>query len=177
MSMRRYLSLRRASTALPTVSEKDSAPSELATRVTSSIRSETERNTSTTALLPATTPLAPPNLKVKRVDHYYSRWSKSWKYRNTGDKIIPEPVPVGATTTAVNDPWGSFCFVVVRTLPRDKEGAEPTFRVIIKSPYLLHACEDVIQYYPGLSWNADPVSVRRSSSRNDCYLLFFEAEP
>lgn len=22
-----------------------------------------------------------PNLKVKRVDNYYSRWSKSWKYR------------------------------------------------------------------------------------------------
>jgi len=24
---------------------------------------------------------APPSLKVKRVDHYYSRWSKAWKYR------------------------------------------------------------------------------------------------
>lgn len=25
--------------------------------------------------------LAPPTLKVKRVDYYYSRWSKEWKYR------------------------------------------------------------------------------------------------
>jgi len=28
--------------------------------------------------------LAPvPSLKVKRVDYYYSRWTKSWKYRVT----------------------------------------------------------------------------------------------
>jgi hypothetical protein len=26
-------------------------------------------------------PLKPPALKMKRVDWYYSRWSKSWKYR------------------------------------------------------------------------------------------------
>jgi len=25
--------------------------------------------------------LPPPNLKVKRVDNYYSRWSRNWKYR------------------------------------------------------------------------------------------------
>lgn len=25
--------------------------------------------------------LAPPSLKVKRVDHYYSKWYKGWKYR------------------------------------------------------------------------------------------------
>ncbi|KIP07742.1 hypothetical protein PHLGIDRAFT_117812, partial [Phlebiopsis gigantea 11061_1 CR5-6] len=160
MSVRRYLSLRRASTALPTVSEKDSAPAELVTRTTPSIHdNETEHNVSTTALLPMTTtaPLPPPNLKVKRVDHYYSKWSKAWKYRNTGDKVTPEHVPVGAAT--VNDPWGEFCFVVVRTFPRDKDEAEPTFRVVIKSPYLLHACEDVIQKYPGLSWNIDPVTL------------------
>ena len=161
MSVRRYLSLRRASTSLPAVSEKDSAPTEvvtLATTATPSIRdNETEHNASTAALLPATTPLAPPNLKVKRVDYYYSKWSKSWKYRNTGDKVTPEHVPVGAPT--VDDPWGSFCFVVVRTFPRDKDEAEPTFKVIIKSPYLLRACEDVIQKYPGLSWNVEPVTV------------------
>lgn len=28
-------------------------------------------------------PLPVPSLKVKRVDHYYSRWTKSWKYRVT----------------------------------------------------------------------------------------------
>jgi len=26
-------------------------------------------------------PLPVPSLKVKRVDHYYSRWTKGWKYR------------------------------------------------------------------------------------------------
>ena len=26
-------------------------------------------------------PLPVPSLKVKRVDYYYSRWTKSWKYR------------------------------------------------------------------------------------------------
>lgn len=26
-------------------------------------------------------PLPSPSLKVKRVDYYYSRWTKSWKYR------------------------------------------------------------------------------------------------
>jgi hypothetical protein len=26
-------------------------------------------------------PLSPPNLKVKRVDYYYSKWSKKWKYQ------------------------------------------------------------------------------------------------
>jgi len=26
-------------------------------------------------------PLPIPSLKVKRVDYYYSRWTKSWKYR------------------------------------------------------------------------------------------------
>ena len=26
-------------------------------------------------------PLPVPSLKIKRVDLYYSRWSKSWKYR------------------------------------------------------------------------------------------------
>ncbi|KIP01325.1 hypothetical protein PHLGIDRAFT_131296, partial [Phlebiopsis gigantea 11061_1 CR5-6] len=177
MSVRRYLSLRRASAALPTLSEKGAADTELAAHTTPSIRdNETERNASTAALLPGATPLAPPNLKVKRVDHYYSKWSKAWKYRNTGDKVTPEHVPVGAAT--VNDPWGEFCFVVqvvqgvevpqhgrqrpfcfvvVRTFPRDKDEAEPTFKVVIKSSYLLHACKDVIQKYPGLSWNADPL--------------------
>jgi hypothetical protein len=29
----------------------------------------------------ADVPLAPPSLKVKRLDYYYSKWSKTWKYR------------------------------------------------------------------------------------------------
>jgi hypothetical protein len=26
-------------------------------------------------------PILVPSLKIKRVDYYYSRWTKSWKYR------------------------------------------------------------------------------------------------
>jgi len=34
-------------------------------------------------IAPRDEPLPVPSLKVKRVDHYYSRWSRSWKYRVT----------------------------------------------------------------------------------------------
>ncbi|KAI0088346.1 P-loop containing nucleoside triphosphate hydrolase protein [Irpex rosettiformis] len=106
----------------------------------------------------STVPVLPPNLKVKRVDYYYSRWSKAWKYKNMGDKITAEMTPIGSSSGG-NDQWQQYCFVVVRTLPRE-EDQEPTFSFIIKSPYLLQACKDVIQYIPGLSWNADPVTLQ-----------------
>ena len=155
--MRRYLSVRRNSTALDTLSEKDTGHVEAESNPASSVKEGgTEQNASTTALLSPSAPLVPPNLKVKRVDYYYSKWSKAWKYKNMGEKVTPENVPVG--TSAANDPWASFCFVVVRTFPQ-QEGAEPTFQVIIKSPYLLQACKDVMKKIPGLSWNADPITV------------------
>jgi len=34
-------------------------------------------------------PLPVPSLKVKRVDYYYSRWTKSWKYR-VWTPILPQ---------------------------------------------------------------------------------------
>jgi hypothetical protein len=39
--------------------------------------------------------------------------------------------------------------------PRHK----PTFKVVIKSGYILKACKDVIQSWPGISWNSDPLEV------------------
>ena len=39
---------------------------------------DTESNVST---IIRDEPLPIPSLKVKRVDYYYSRWTKSWKYR------------------------------------------------------------------------------------------------
>ncbi len=100
-------------------------------------------------------PFAPPTLKIKRVDYYYSRWTKGWKYKNMGDKVTPEKVPLGSTSN--NDAWQSFCFVVVRTLSRNEE--EPTFHVVVKSPYLVQAFKTVMQEIRGISWTADPLQV------------------
>ncbi|KAI0658105.1 P-loop containing nucleoside triphosphate hydrolase protein [Cubamyces menziesii] len=104
--------------------------------------------------------LPPPNLKIKRVDNYWSNWSKGWKYRNTGSGVVAEAVtPVGNGTA--NDPWQNFCFVVVRKLPqhRESEKEEIKFKIVIKSPYLLKACKDVIQRVPGISWTAEPLEL------------------
>ncbi|KAG7443460.1 P-loop containing nucleoside triphosphate hydrolase protein [Guyanagaster necrorhizus] len=104
--------------------------------------------------------LTPPTLKVKRVDHYYSRWSKSWKYRNTSSKVVVEGLPL--LRSGDNDPWKDFSFVIVRTLPIREELValvEPTFKVVIKSEYILKACKDVIQSWPGISWNSDPLEL------------------
>ena len=49
--------------------------------------------------------ITPPNRKVKRVDRYWSSWSKTWKYRNSGSKVSPEALrPVGGGGGA-SDPW------------------------------------------------------------------------
>ena len=60
----------------------------------SSVHGANDDNASTAILMPPPEPLAPANLKVKRVDYYYSRWSRSWKYKNMGEKVTPEAVPV-----------------------------------------------------------------------------------
>ena len=39
------------------------------------------------------------------------------------------------------------------------EGLEPTFKIAVKSEYLLKACKDVIQSWPGISWDSDPLEV------------------
>ncbi|KAH9925055.1 P-loop containing nucleoside triphosphate hydrolase protein [Epithele typhae] len=107
------------------------------------------------------TPLPPPNLKVKRVDHYWSSWSKSWKYRNTGSGVVAEVAhPVGNGSD--NDPWQSFCFVVVRKMPEEHQklmNPDPTFQVVVKSPYLLKACKDVMGDINGLSWTTEPLEL------------------
>ncbi|KIY63466.1 P-loop containing nucleoside triphosphate hydrolase protein [Cylindrobasidium torrendii FP15055 ss-10] len=116
---------------------------------------DTQSETSTVLQEPA---LVPPSLKVKKVDSYYSRWSKSWKYRNTGSRVTPEGPFL---RTGDNDPWKDYSFVVVRELPRDNDDdtSKPTFKIVIKSEYLLKACKDVIQSWPGVSWNADPLEL------------------
>ena len=157
--MRRFLSVKRSSTLPPTLSEK--SPDQLDTSCEGlEGHSSHTQDASTTALVAPAAPLTPPTLKVKRVDYYWSRWAKAWKYKNMGEKVTPETVALGASSS--NDPWQSFCFVVVRTFPRNRQGEEekePTFHIVVKSPYLLQACKDVIQTIPGLSWNDDPLEV------------------
>lgn len=148
--MRRYLSTRRNSTAL---SEK-SIPEEHSLA--------TDDVASTSALVAPLTPMAPCNIKVKRVDHYWSNWSKAWKYKNSGSGAIAESGPAsGSGGNVKDDPWGQYCFVVIRKLPKSDEGGDPTFTVVLKSPYLIQACKHVIQDVPGISWNAVPLEVSR----------------
>lgn len=123
-----------------------------------------ERSTAPLVSEPAAPP-PPPNLKVKRVDYFWSSWSKVWKYRNTSAKVRPDDVlkTVGNGTDDGNDPWQSFCFVVVRKIPQsgqEKEKEEPTFQIVVKSPYLLIALREVIQNIQGVSWTAEPLEVR-----------------
>ncbi|RDB27185.1 ATPase family AAA domain-containing protein 3B [Hypsizygus marmoreus] len=100
--------------------------------------------------------LPAPSLKVKRVDHYYSRWSRTWKYRNMDSRVTVETLPI--IQTGSNDPWKDYNFVIVRKIPQ-QENQEPTFKIIIKSGYLVRACKDVIQSWPGVSWNSDPLEL------------------
>lgn len=105
--------------------------------------------------------LPSPSLKIKKVDYYWSSWSKTWKYKNTGSRITPDSMG-SSPSAAANDPWQGFCFVVVRKLPGADQApsSEPTFQVVVKSSYLVSACKRVIGYIPGISWSADPLEVR-----------------
>ncbi|KAK7452678.1 hypothetical protein VKT23_012079 [Stygiomarasmius scandens] len=100
--------------------------------------------------------LTAPSLKVKRVDNYYSKWSKSWKYRNTSSKVAVESIPI--LNRGENDPWRDCLFVVVRRLPPGGIG-QITVKIVVKSEYILKACKDVIRQWPGISWNSDPLEL------------------
>lgn len=150
---------------LPALSEKVHTPSYGTTFAHSDAGDDDQ---STANLMPHQTasPIEPPSLKIKRVDHYYSSWSKCWKYKNSGSNTIPEMRPIISAASSgknlLNDPWQGYCFVVVRKLPKKSEaeyGAEPTFKIVIKSPYLLKACKDVMQDIPGVSWTMQPLEV------------------
>ncbi|KAJ6587644.1 P-loop containing nucleoside triphosphate hydrolase protein [Mycena vulgaris] len=101
-------------------------------------------------------PLPPASSKIKRVDCYYSRWSKGWKYKNMNSKVTVETLPtLGGGNT---DPWKDYSFVVVRTIPQE-EHRKPMFKIVVKSDYILKACKDVIQTWPGVSWNSEPLEL------------------
>ncbi|KAF8202628.1 P-loop containing nucleoside triphosphate hydrolase protein [Mycena galopus ATCC 62051] len=102
-------------------------------------------------------PLPAASTKIKRLDYYYSRWSKGWKYKTMNSRVTVETLPVIGGGGG-NDPWKEYSFVVVRTIPQ-QENRQPTFKIVIKSEYLLKACQDVIQTWPGVSWHADPLEL------------------
>ncbi|KAK1232480.1 hypothetical protein PQX77_004382 [Marasmius sp. AFHP31] len=100
--------------------------------------------------------LEPPSLKINRVDHYYSRWSREWKYRNTSSKVTAESSHlIGRGSGGL---WKDYNFVLVRTIPREEDG-EPSFKIVLKSEYLIKACKDIIGTWPGVSWHSDPLEV------------------
>jgi hypothetical protein len=136
-------------------------------------------------------PLPVPSLKVKRVDHYYSRWTKSWKYRvqplpsvynfycslffrtqvprslwRPSPSCRAVPTTCGRTLvscklnsrTCLNYELKIIVIRIVRKIPK-QENFEPTFKLVVKSEYILKACKDVIQSWPGISWNSDPLEV------------------
>lgn len=103
-------------------------------------------------------PLAALNLKVKKVDYYYSNWARKWKYKNSesGSSVIPE---MRSMLSDGKDDWGQFCFVVIKTIHQD-EKQEPTFTVVIKSSYLRKAFQDVMQErFAGPSWDSVHIEV------------------
>ena len=53
-----------------------------------------------------------------------------------------------------------LCYYRIVRVLSQIEGVEPTYKIIIKSGYILKACKDVIQSWPGISWNSDPLEVR-----------------
>ncbi|KAK7030336.1 hypothetical protein VNI00_014193 [Paramarasmius palmivorus] len=99
---------------------------------------------------------SPPSLKIKRVDHYYIKGSNEWKYEDTSSGVTAESIPI--LSRGANDPWRDFDLIFVRRLSQ-VEGKEPTFKIVIKSEYILKACKDVIGSWPGISWNNDPLEL------------------
>ncbi|KAJ3517036.1 hypothetical protein NLJ89_g764 [Agrocybe chaxingu] len=132
-------------------SREPAPPSETSSQVDVTVEDDTGDTTGARA-----EPLPVPSLKVKRVDYYYNRWTKSWKYKNMGSKVVVETLPV-THSGGSNDEWKEFSFVLVRTLSRNNE--EPELKLVIKSEYILKACKDVIRSWPGVSWNSTPLQL------------------
>jgi hypothetical protein len=60
--------------------------------------------------------------------------------------------------SSTNDAWKEYSFVIVRVI-NQVEGIEPTYKITVKSEYILKACKDVIQSWPGISWHSDPLEL------------------
>jgi hypothetical protein len=96
----------------------------------------------------------------QRLDYYWSKWSNEWKYKNTGSRGVPEGEGhmYGYDDS---DPWLGYCFLVIRNIPDDdtEKGKSPNFKFVIKSGYLIKACNEVMRDVLTVSWNAEPGEV------------------
>ena len=106
------------------------------------------------------------NLDVKFVNSRYKvKDPCGWEYEDTrdGGDVPAELVqPLGIDVS--EDSWTKYCFVVVRRYPTPEQQArgirQIVFEIVVKSEYLLKACEDVIGGGNGISWSSPPVTVR-----------------
>ncbi|KAF8632729.1 hypothetical protein AX15_001724 [Amanita polypyramis BW_CC] len=102
-----------------------------------------------------------PSFQVKRVDCYYSSWSKLWKYRNTNYKVAAEgrsPRTTVVPFPSIIDQWKDCALVLVRTIPIEKH-LKPTFKYIVNSLHIKTVCQDVIRSWPGIDWGSDPLEI------------------
>ena len=106
--------------------------------------------------------VAPLNLDIKLVDSRWDEESDSWKHSDTTNLDIPaeQVQPMGAESTDSNS-WEQYCFVVVRKHSKSQEKSQRTiqFEIVIKSTYLLKACQDVIGDIRSISWSSQPIEV------------------
>ena len=123
----------------------------------------------------STAPTTPPpsdglpifKLDVKYVDAKYNEEDPAgWQNEDTpnpGDVPAELVQPLGMETS--DDSWDDYCFVIVRKHPTPEQKAQGDrqvcFEIVVKSSYLLKACKDVIGDISGLSWDSQPVIVRR----------------
>ena len=134
----------------------------------SSSGSEAEVVTSsppTPATAASSVDVAPLNLDVKFVDSRWDEESDSWKHSDTTNPDIPaeQVQPMGAEATD-SDSWEQYCFVVVRKHSKTSENSRRTitFEIVLKSPYLITACRNIMSDVRGVSWNSQPITVSTS---------------
>ncbi|KAJ7062733.1 hypothetical protein C8F01DRAFT_1135061 [Mycena amicta] len=73
----------------------------------------------------------PASNKVKRVDYYFSRWGKQWKYKNMNSKVTVETLPILGGGNS--DPWKEYSFSCSSVLFRRRRIASPHSRSSLRA--------------------------------------------
>ncbi|KAM6497590.1 P-loop containing nucleoside triphosphate hydrolase protein [Amanita muscaria] len=106
-------------------------------------------------------PITTPTFQVKRVDFYYSSWTKSWKYRPMASTVSSDVLHASEVTVAVPpaiEQWKSYALVLVRVTPRDRN-SQAMLKYIINNPHVKSVCQDVIRSWPGINWDAETLEI------------------
>ncbi|KAH9925953.1 P-loop containing nucleoside triphosphate hydrolase protein [Epithele typhae] len=140
--------------AEPSTSTAESTPS------TSSTGADTASTTPSTPAEPSDF-----HLDIKYVDSRYKEDPEGWENEDTpnaGDVAAELVQPLGMETS--DESWDGYCFVVVRKHPTPEEKANGNrqirFEIVLKSRYLVQACQEVMGDLPGISWTSQPVTLR-----------------